>query len=238
MTYPVAILAGGLATRLRPVTETIPKALIEIAGRPFIFHQLDLLKSRGVKQVVLCVGYLGEQIQNALSLADYRGLDIRYAFDGPVLLGTGGALRAALQSLGDRFFVLYGDSYLPCDMNAIQTFFENSRKPALMTVFRNHDRWDKSNVLYKAGVIEVYDKRRPSNEMQHIDYGLGILSSECFDRYPLGQAFDLADLYNTLSVEGQLAGYEVNMRFYEIGSREGIEETESFLLGRLINDVQ
>ena len=155
---PVAILAGGLATRLRPITQTIPKALIEVAGKPFIDHQLRYLKKQGIRQVVLCIGYLGEMIQEVVGDGSAFGLHVTYSPDGRVLLGTGGALRQALPVLGEDFFVLYGDSYLPVNFLAVQEAYKASKKPALMTVLLNGDRWDKSNVVFEGGRLVEYNK--------------------------------------------------------------------------------
>src|SRR3954462_14370954 len=140
--WPVAILAGGLATRLRPVTEKIPKALIQVAGQPFLAHQLRLLKSAGIRKTVLCVGYHGEMIENEFGDGSSFGIEISYSFDGPELLGTGGALRKALPRLAKKFFVLYGDSYLPIDYAEPARTFLASGKLGLMTVFRNDGQRD------------------------------------------------------------------------------------------------
>ncbi len=225
---PVAILAGGLATRLRPVTEKIPKALVEIGGRPFIVHQLELLKRNSIREVVLCVGYLGEMVRDALGNGDKMGLQIEYSYDGPVLLGTGGSLKKALPMLGSAFFVLYGDSYLDCDYSDIQRKFEVSGKPALMTVLHNRDRWDRSNIVYHNDNIVKYDKKDITPDMEYIDYGLSLLKREVFEERREGEAFDLAELYKDLISRGEMAGYEVRERFYEIGSHEGLEETRIF----------
>jgi len=228
--FPVAILAGGLATRLRPVTQNIPKALIEVAGKPFIHHQLDYLARQGIANVVLCVGYKGEQIESAIGDGREFGLTVNYSHDGPMLLGTGGALKQALPKLGGRFFVLYGDSYLPCDFHAVQQAFLKRSKPALVTVLRNENRWDKSNVLFGDGHVVEYNKRAPRPGMTYIDYGLGILSAAVLETYPENRAFDLADVYHELSISGRLAGFEVsvNERFYEIGSPQGLREAEAY----------
>ncbi len=226
---PVAILAGGLATRLRPITTTIPKALVEVAGKPFIAHQLAYLKEQGISDVVMCIGYLGEMIEAEIGDGAAFGLRVRYSPDGEKLLGTGGALRQALPLLGDAFFVLYGDSFLPIDFLAVEKDFEKSGKPALMTVLENANRWDKSNVVYRDHQIVEYNKLETRPEMAHIDYGLGVLRREVLEIKPEGKAFDLAEVYHELSVEGQLAGHEVQERFYEIGSFEGLKETEEFL---------
>ena len=230
ITLPVAILAGGLATRLRPVTEKVPKALLPIAGRPFIHWQLGLLAQQGVTEVVLCAGHLGEQIQAAVGDGSGFGMTVRYSFDGDTLLGTGGALKRALPILGAAFFVLYGDSYLRCSFAAVQTAYEESAALGLMTVFCNEDRWEKSNVLLRDGRVVEYDKHSPRPGMRHIDYGLSILSVLALQRSPASAAFDLADLYHELASRGELAALTVNERFYEIGSVEGIEATERHLM--------
>jgi len=228
--YPVAILAGGLATRLRPITQTIPKALVEVAGKPFIDRQLEYLRGQGVQRIVLCIGYLGELIQDVVGTGERFGLQVSYSPDGSSLLGTGGAIKKALPLLGGHFFVLYGDSYLPVDFTKVQRAYDQSGQPALMTVLENGNRWEKSNVLFKGGRLVAYDKRAPSSDMAHIDYGLGVLAAEVFAKYPSDEPFDLADIYQTLSRQGQLAGYEVHDRFYEIGSHSGLKEAEEFFL--------
>jgi N-acetyl-alpha-D-muramate 1-phosphate uridylyltransferase len=233
---PVAILAGGLATRLRPLTDRVPKALLSIAGRPFIFHQLRLLKNQGIDRVVLCVGHLGEQIKVAVGDGRNLGLAIQYSFDGNELLGTGGALKKALPLLGNHFFVLNGDSYLPCSFARIQSAFESVRRPALMTVLRNDGRWDKSNILLKNGELIEYDKKSPRLDMLHIDFGLSVLSNDVFSKHCESNAIDLADICRELSKSGQLAAIEVFERFYEIGSLQGIRDTEEFLSHQLISE--
>lgn len=224
--WPVAILAGGLATRLRPVTETIPKSLVPVAGEPFLAHQLRLLHDRGLRRAVLCVGHLGERIEAKFGGGSGYGVALRYSFDGPRLLGTGGALRQALPMLGERFLVLYGDSYLPIDYAAAVAAFERSGRPALMTVFNNGGRWDTSNVFYADGTIRLYHKQNRTAEMRHIDYGLGILRAEVLASRPADVPFDLADVYADLVARGELAGHEVHERFYEVGSHAGLAELD------------
>lgn len=226
---PVAILAGGLATRLRPETETIPKALVAINGEPFLAHQLRLLSRYGIDRAVLCVGYRGEQIQAYAGDGSAFGVRLSYSFDGPRLLGTAGAIRRALPLLGDSFFVLYGDSYLPCDYAAIEAAFLTSGKLALMTVFHNQGLWDRSNVEFTDRTIHAYDKAHRNSAMQHIDYGLGVFRAEAFTNLPENDPADLAVLYQDLLRRRELAGYEVPTRFYEIGSYEGIRDLSEFL---------
>ncbi|HEY2817072.1 MAG TPA: nucleotidyltransferase family protein [Casimicrobiaceae bacterium] len=225
----VAILCGGLAMRLRPITATIPKSLVQVAGEPFVVHQLRYLRKQGVSRVVLCVSYLGEQIVDVAGDGSAFGLDVGYSHDGPELLGTGGALKRALSLLGDSFFVLYGDSYLPIDFGEVERSFFSAASPALMTVLRNEDRWDKSNVRYEKGVIFEYNKRKPDTRMEHIDYGLSVVSGEALVPYPDASPFDLADVFHDLSAAGRLAGFEVFERFYEIGSPQGLTETADYL---------
>jgi NDP-sugar pyrophosphorylase family protein len=225
---PVAILAGGLATRLRPITEKIPKALIEVAGRPFIAWQLEDLARQGIRRVVMCTGYLGEQVEAVVGDGGDFGLEVLYSPDGQVLLGTGGAIKQALALLGEKFFVLYGDTFLPVDFKSVESFFSACGMPALMTVLRNGNQWDKSNVFFRGGLLLEYNKRSPRPEMEFIDYGLGVLSAPVFDEYDSGKPFDLADVYHVLSLQGQLSGFEVHDRFYEIGSQAGLKETETY----------
>jgi NDP-sugar pyrophosphorylase family protein len=229
MSLPVAILAGGLATRLGDVTRQIPKSLVDVAGRPFAIHQIDLLQQHDITDITFLVGHLGEAIAHALGDGSRWGVRLRYVFDGQRPLGTGGALRRALSHLGDPFFVLYGDSYLECDYTAIAHAFASGRKSALMTVFPNADKWDSSNVLFSGGRIIRYDKRARTPEMKHIDYGLGAFRHVAFADVAEGEAIDLAGIYQTLLARDDLMGYEVPTRFYEIGSPAGLEETRSYL---------
>ena len=229
---PVAILAGGLATRLGPLTKQTPKCLLEVSGRPFIHHQLRQLRDQGVTKVVLCLGYLGEQVVEAVGDGSAFGLEVAYSFDGPELRGTAGAIRRALPMLGEAFFVLYGDSWLECRYADVQAAFEASGKLALMTVFRNEGRWDTSNVEFRDGRILAYDKAARTPAMQYIDYGLGVLDRRAMDVVPESGAFDLAAVYQEMLRRGELAGFEVAERFYEIGSVAGLEETRAHLAGR------
>ncbi len=232
--FPVALLAGGMATRLRPITEKIPKLLVEVAGEPFFSHQIRLLKKNGLTKIVLCVGYLGEMIVEQYGDGSKWGVSIDYAFDGPKLLGTGGALIAALPRLGDAFYVLYGDSYLPVDYRAVGDFFLKSGQLGLMTVYENQGRYDTSNVEFTGGEIKTYDKKHRTPAMRHIDYGLGVFSAAAFDGFARDAVVDLAAVQTQLCARRQLAGFELKQRFYEIGSHEGLNELDALLrTGRL-----
>jgi len=233
--WPVAILAGGLATRLRPATEKIPKALLRVSGEPFLVHQLRLLYSKGFRKIVLCVGYLGELIEEKIGDGKRLGLQIDYSFDGPTLLGTGGALKRAISKLGDQFLVIYGDSYMPVDYAAVVEAFVRSEKPALMTVFENEGRWDASNVWFEEGEIHRYHKKERTSQMRHIDYGISVLTAGVFAAFPDNAPFDVADLYSRLVSEKQMAAYEVKQRFYEIGSAEGLAELDALLRNNTVS---
>jgi N-acetyl-alpha-D-muramate 1-phosphate uridylyltransferase len=229
---PVAILAGGLATRMGELTRETPKCLLEVAGRPFLHHQFQQLAAEGVQRVVMCLGYLGEQVVECIGDGSKFGLDVVYSFDGPELRGTAGALRRALPLLGRAFFVLYGDSYLQCSYAATQHAFEASGRLALMTVFRNEGQWDKSNVEWRGGRIVAYDKVTQSPAMQYIDYGLGILDRRALESVGESGRFDLAVVYQEMLKRGELLGFEVTKRFYEIGSVAGLLETSRYLAGQ------
>jgi NDP-sugar pyrophosphorylase family protein len=234
ISMPIAILAGGIANRLRPLTQGLPKALIEIEGEPFISLQLKLLKNNGFRRVVICAGHLGEMIESAIGQGQRFGLEITYSFDAPHLLGTGGALKKALPFLDDSFFVLYGDSYLSCDYGHIESVFRASSKLALMTVFPNKGNWDTSNVEFENGRIIAYSKKNRAPRMCHIDYGLGAFRKAAFAFVPEETAYDLADLYATLLAKGYLAGEEISDRFYEIGSFSGLNELRSLFRAGLL----
>lgn len=227
---PVAILAGGRATRLGRLSADLPKALVPVAGRPFVDHQLGLLARNGVRRVVFCVGHLGEQIEAHVADGAPYGLQVTYSYDGDRLLGTGGAIRRALPLLGALCYVVYGDAYLDIDYAGVLDHFLGRPEPALMTVFHNGGRWDTSNVHFQDGRVVRYDKRQPDPAMAYIDYGASLYRAAAVERMPLDEPYDLGDLTHALAAEGLLAGYEVTQRFYEVGSFDGIRETEAYLL--------
>jgi N-acetyl-alpha-D-muramate 1-phosphate uridylyltransferase len=227
--FPVVILAGGLATRLGPLTQSIPKSLVDINGKPFIYHQLALLKRQGVQQVILCIGHFGEQIKDYVKDGYDFGLQVQYSADGQRLLGTAGAIKQALPLIGSYFMVIHGDSYLTCDLAPVQTAFQKSHRLALMTVYRNHNQWDKSNIEFSEGEILNYDKMNQTKQMNHIDYGLGVFNREAFQQIPDHEPYDLALLYQSLLKQKQLASYEIQNRFYEVGSFTGINDLKNFL---------
>ena len=233
MTLPVAILAGGLATRLGHIGQTTPKSLVDVVGKPFIAHQFDLLSRYGLTDVVLCTGHLGSQIEEVVGDGSRYNLRVRYSPDGSPPLGTGGALRHALPLLGEAFLVIYGDSYLECDYAAVERAFMATTAPALLTVYRNDDRWDRSNVRCRDGRIIEYSKTHQTPDMRHIDYGLAAMRAGTLAAYPDGEALDLASVYEDLVTRDALAAYEVTARFYEIGTPAGLADTREHLAGRV-----
>ncbi len=228
--YPVVILAGGRGTRLHPITDEMPKALVPVGNQPFIVQQLRLLRSWGVRHIVISVWYKEEMIREVVGDGKRFDVHVEFISDGRTPLGTGGAVRRALGALGGPGFVLYGDSYLPCDYRGIQESFAAHDRLALMTVFRNDGRWDSSNVELQGGEIVRYDKRNPSPAARHIDYGLGIFRPAAFGHLRDGEPADLAQVYQKLLAEHQVLAYEVTQRFYEIGSRDGLDELDRLLL--------
>ena len=228
---PLAILAGGLATRLRPITETIPKVLVPVAGEPFLAHQLRLAASQGFSRVVLCLGHLSEQVEEFLAA---RGgefpLEIAISHEGPSRRGTGGALRQALPLLGPEFFVLYGDSYLPIEAVPVWEAFRACGRPALLTVLHNEDRWDPSNIEFRDGKVLRHDKSaRGQRGVEWIDFGLSVFTARIIAGWSGEDPWDLSALTGSLATSGRLAGHEVRQRFYEIGKPEGLRDTELFL---------
>jgi NDP-sugar pyrophosphorylase family protein len=226
---PVALLAGGLATRLQPVSQGLPKALVPVAGRPFIDHQLNLLHRNGIRTVVMCLGHLGELVQHHVGDGAKFGMRVQYSFDGPSLLGTGGAIRRALPHLGDVFWVMYGDSFMDIDYASVLRAFDNRPEAlGLMTVLRNNGQWDKSNAVFRDGQLLRYDKKNATPEMDYIDYGIALLRRSAAER--IGEAAsDIAELYAQLVAEGAMVGYEVFTRFYEIGTPQSLAEANEYL---------
>jgi NDP-sugar pyrophosphorylase family protein len=233
MIPPAVIIAGGTATRLRPITERIPKAMLPVAGKPFIEHQLSLLRKNGIQKVVICSGYLSRQIEDFVKDGFEFGLKVVFSQDGDKLLGTGGTVKKALHLLQEEFFIMYGDSYLTADFTKIYEYFRNQGKLGLMTVFRNLNAWDNSNIIFHNGRITLYDKENRTPDMTYIDYGLGILRKSAFEPFSNKEIFDLSELYQDIILKDKMAGYEVLERFYEIGSLEGLTETEKYISQRL-----
>ena len=230
---PVVILAGGLATRLGSLTVDTPKSLIRINEIPFVIHQLNLLKESGFDSIHFCLGYLGEKIEEIIRKHEISNFfKISFSYDGLNQLGSGGAIKNTLNSLPEFFFVMYGDSYLRVDYRKIETYFnknKNSSKNNLMTIINNKNRWDKSNVVFKGNKILSYSKGKASEDMNYIDYGLSIFSSETFDKINKNIKFDLSNYLSFLAKKDLLLPYEITNRFYEVGSLKGINDLTKLL---------
>ena len=220
----VAILAGGLATRLRPLTEEMPKSLIRIQGRPFLEYQLEFLNRGGVEDIVLCVGYLGEQIERYFGNGNRFGVRIRYSHEGDSLLGTAGALKKSEGLLEDPFFAMYGDSYLLLNFSKVMSFFKSQDKLALMTAYKNYDRYDRSNTSIEGNLVKQYSKRAKAEGMVYIDYGANIFRKRALELIPENQPYALEDLFPKLIEKKELLAYETEQRFFQIGSPDGLEE--------------
>jgi NDP-sugar pyrophosphorylase family protein len=223
---PVAILAGGLATRLGELVKKIPKSLVPVAGQPFLTHQLNILAEHGLRDVVLCVGHLGEQIEQLYGDGAKWGVRLRYAYDGTELRGTGGALRRVLPLLGEEFLVLYGDVYLDIDYAAVVEAFRASGKPAMMTVIFNVGGRERSNVWFEDGMVRAYEKRQPNPNLRYIDYGLSAYRAEALANT---KENDLSEIQKALAADGKLAGFEMTLPYQEIGSHDGLRLCEDYL---------
>lgn len=228
----IVILAGGLGTRMRPLTEQVPKAMIDVCGKPFLEHQIGLLKKNGVYDIVLCVGYLSKQIEAYFGDGSKFGVRIKYSKEKERLLGTGGALKHAEDLLEDEFFVMYGDSYLPIDFEEVRRHFKDAGRLGLMVVYKNMDRYDKSNVAIENGMVVAYDKDRKDKRMVYIDYGLSLLSKKVLSGLPQGEPFPLERVCKKLILQRQMCAFETAQRFYEIGSPEGLADLEGYLAGK------
>ena len=228
---PLAILAGGYATRLGSLTAETPKCLIEIQGRPFVDWQLELLIKNGFSDFVFCVSYKSKAIQEYLGDGSDRGVNIEYSLDGITQLGTGGAIQKAIPKLGKTFGVLYGDSYLPMNYSSVEQDFLISRCQALMTVYKNENQFDSSNVEFVSGKVVNYEKESKNTSMRYIDYGVTFFRETAFQPWADRSSFDLAEVFHQLAIRGQLLGFEVFDRFYEVGSLRGLDEFSRYLRG-------
>jgi len=225
----VLISCGGLATRLRPLTKKIPKSMVEIEGKPFLEHQLNLLKKNGLKDIVLSIGFKGNQIKKYFATGKKFGVKIKYNPDGKKLLGTGGAIKKAEKLLNDAFLVIYGDSYLPFDFQKAINYFNRFQKLGLMTVFKNANRYEPSNVEVQGNLVKSYSKKRKTKKMLYIDYGVSIFKKEVLKNFPADTAFDLSLIHKDLIKKKQLLAFPVKQRFYQIGSFDGLEEFRQYL---------
>jgi NDP-sugar pyrophosphorylase family protein len=228
------VLAGGMGTRLRPLTETLPKALVPVAGRPFIEYQIEQFRRHGVTNLVICLGHLGQMIEEHLGNGSRFNVSIRYGYERNGLLGTAGAIKNVEPLLEDAFFVQYGDSYLLVDYPSVMQFFRRHDAPGLMVVYKNNDRWERSNVVVEGDYVRVYDRTQSSADMVYVDFGVSVFRRDVFAGIPSGTATDLSDVYRGLIRKGQLLAYETHQRFYEVGSPPGLREFESLVQSGLV----
>ena len=226
MIYPVVILAGGMGTRLGRLTKKIPKALVRINGKPFIHYQLTLLSKQGIKEVILCIGHLGSKIKSFVGSGKKFNLNVKYSYEKK-LLGTGGAVKKAFPLIKKNFFITYGDTYLPINLINIQNKYESLKSKALITIYKNHNKLDKSNVFFNGKSI-VYNKKNHLKKMKYIEYGLSIFNKEIF-KFFSKKKFDLSDVIYLLSKRKLLNYCIVKKRFYEIGSISGLKDSKKYL---------
>lgn len=224
----VAIIAGGLGTRLGPLTKDAPKSMVRIGNKPFLEHQLEFLRRGGIEDVVLCVGYLGEVVEDYFGNGHAFGLRLSYSYEDKPL-GTAGALKQAEPLLDSPFFTLYGDSYLFIDFKAVWAYFDTRKELALMTVYKNSDNYDKSNTIIGDGLVTHYSKEGQHPGKVYIEYGANILRKQALDMIPPNHPYSLEVLFQKLIGAKQLLAYEVKQRFYEIGSLRGLAEFEQFV---------
>ncbi|MCR5475966.1 MAG: HAD-IIIA family hydrolase [Lachnospiraceae bacterium] len=231
----VVVLMGGLGTRLKEYTKECPKSLVDVCGRPFFDHQLDLLTAWGFHKFLFLIGYRADMIEDHYGDGRDRNISIQYSYDGEKLLGTGGAVRRAYDLLEDDFLLIYGDSFM--DIDYAETIYRYERGKsrgarALMTVLRNNNRFDKSNVVMREGKIVLYDKHEPTPEMEYIDYGVCMYEKSLFSAFGEDEAFDISVIQHDLSVKGQMTAQIVTKRFYEIGSPASYKEFSGYVTRR------
>ncbi len=227
MNAELAILAGGLATRLGERARTVPKSLVSVHGRPFIAWQLERIRDSGFASVVLCVGHLAEQIEAVVGDGSAFGVRVEYSHDGGHLLGTGGALLNALPRLAPCFVVTYGDSYLPFDYRApLRDLLLHPEAEGCLAVHPNKNRWDSSNT--RVAGDHVLEYRKNGEGFDYIDYGALALRGAVLAAEPAG-AFGLDRVQTKLAARGTLRAFIASERFYEIGSEVGFSDFEAYL---------
>lgn len=231
---PFLILAGGKGSRLGDLSKDIPKAMIEIGGEPFIAHVLRLLRREGVRRVVLLVEHFAKQIEDYVQDGAGFGLAVSYSRDGDSDLGTGGAVKKALEYVDQDLAVMYGDTYLDISMPTVYTAFKSSGLGAMMALLENNNQWAPSNVEFDElqGKVLKYDKKKPTNNMRFIDYGLSFFSRDLLETHCKNlkkTSFDMGDLFKAMAKKKELAGFAVNRRFYDIGTIENMIETRAYL---------
>jgi N-acetyl-alpha-D-muramate 1-phosphate uridylyltransferase len=229
------VLAGGLATRMQPRTLTVPKSMLEVAGRPFVDWQLERMAACGVRDVVMCVAHLAAQIEAHVGDGSRHGVRVRWAHEGPTLLGTAGAVRATLELLEPQFLVTYGDSYLPFDYSEPLRILEaHADCDGVMAIYKNDGKWDASNVVTDAAGatgawVVRYEKNQADPAFDHIDYGATALRREVIAALPPGEPRALDAIQSELARRKRLRACVAHERFFEIGSPGGLSELDRHL---------
>ncbi|MGP8056188.1 MAG: sugar phosphate nucleotidyltransferase [Nitrososphaerales archaeon] len=221
-----AILAGGLGTRLGRLTQTVPKPMIPVNGKPFLEHEIGLLKRSGITDFVLCIGHLGEQVEDYFGNGSKWGVRIRYSYDGPKLMGPAGALKGAQPLLKECFFVTYGDAYLRTDYRGVMRALLDSGRLGLMTVYENHNRYGRSDVVVRGGYVVRYDKKGRGRGMDWVNFGVSALRKGALSLVPAGRECNEEEFYGELIKRNELLAFPVEERFYEIGSPGALREFE------------
>jgi len=230
----VVILAGGLGTRLWPVTKRVPKPLVPVAGAPYMEHQIRLLARQSLTDIVVLTGYLGEQIEDCFGDGQRFGVSIRYSREQQPL-GTGGALRNARNLLADSFLVIYGDSYLPIAYASVGHLLTTTAAGAVMAVYRNltGETNVRCNVALDAdSTVLRYDKRAVAGdkELQYIEAGVLALRSSVLDLIPPHRPVSLEEeIFPTLIARRRLLGFSTQQRFYDMGTPERLRAIEEYL---------
>ncbi len=224
-----AILAGGLGTRLGRLTQTIPKPMIPVNGRPFLEHEIGLLKRSGISDFVLCIGHLGEQVEDHFGNGSRWGVRVRYSYDGPKLMGPAGALKGAEPLLKECFFVTYGDAYLRADYRNIMRALLDSGRLGLMTVYENHNRYGRSDVVVRGGHVVRYDKKSRGRGMDWVNFGVSAFRKRALALIPSERECKEEEFYGELIKRDELLAFTVEERFYEIGSPRALKEFERFI---------
>jgi NDP-sugar pyrophosphorylase family protein len=225
----MVILCGGLATRLGSLTKNVPKSLIKIYEKPFLQYQIEILKKRSINDIVLCVGHLSEQIKEYFGNGEKFGVNIKYSYDGDKQLGPIGAIKNAEKLLEKEFFIMYGDSYLDIDFQKISSYFNEFDKLGLMAVYKNFDKYDKSNLIIKNNMIIAYGEKERTKDMVYIDSGTSILKKEALNLIPKQTFFSTGDFFTKLISKNELLAFEIEKRFYHIGNPEALEEFSNFI---------
>ena len=219
------ILCGGLATRLGVLAKNIPKSMIDIEGKPFLQYQIENLRKNSIKDIVLCVGHLSEKIENYFRDGSKFGVNIKYSYDGDKPLGPIGAVKKAEEFLEDVFFIMYGDSYLSVDFQKVYSFFTQNKKQALMVIYKNYDKYDKSNISVQNNIVTGYGE----NGAIHIDYGTSLLRKEALNNVPKNTMYTTGEFFSNLIKKNELLAFEAKKRFYHIGTPDSLEEFRNFI---------